>query len=177
MVKDRFIRQFWIGVGIIIASIVIAAGVLFFLSGDLSSQAAAIAADRAVIQEKTNAVADLARLEADAPQAAQYQKEIDQLLPTQYGLVDFTQWLSQLGAKYSVTTDAAFQGSVVPPAGVTPGMAQFSFSAEGSPTDLIAFLGGMNATSSGYLISLGSFNVTNSENNEKIAGQGTVFFQ
>ena len=177
MGKDRFTKQLWISAGVIVAGIVLAAGVLGFLSGDISAQASAIANDRAVIQENANAVATLVQLDADAPQAARYQAAIDQLLPNQYGLVTFTQWFSQLGEKYGVTTDAAFQGSVVPPAGTVAGTAQFSFGAEGSPDNLTAFLDGMNAKSSGFLVSLTSFDVASDGMNEKMTGQGVVFFQ
>lgn len=177
MVKQHFRKQFWISFGIIVASIAVAAGVLYYLSGDLSSQAATIALDRGEVQEKTDAVANLVSLESAAPQAAAYQAAMDQVLPDQYGLVTFTQWLSALGAKYGVTTDAVFQGSVVPPAGTTPGTAQFSFSAQGAPTDLTGFLDGMNERASGFLVSLSSFDVTNDGTNESMTGQGTLFFR
>jgi hypothetical protein len=82
-----------------------------------------------------------------------------------------------LGAKYDVTTNAAFQGSVVPSAGTTPGTAQFSFSVEGSPENIAAFLDGMNAKSTGFLVTLISFNVTGSGSNENMTGQGILFFR
>ena len=177
MEKERFTRQLWISLGIIVGSIALAAGLLAFFSGDISAKADAIVADRVPIQTKTNAVANLAQLEAAAPQAAQYQTEIDQVLPNQYTLATFTQWFAQLGAKNGVTTDAAFQGSAVPPAGIAPGTAQFSFDAEGPSANLIAFLNEMNAPSSGFLISIASFDVTTDGTNDKMTGQGTVFFQ
>jgi hypothetical protein len=177
MEKKRFVRQLWISLGIIVGSIAIAAGLLAFFSGDISAKADAIVGDRATVQSKTDALANLAQLESEAPQAAQYQLAIDQLLPDQYGLVTFTQWIAQLGVKYDVTTNAAFQGSVVPSAGATPGAAQFSFGAEGTPENIAAFLDGMNAKSTGFLVTLTSFNVTGSGSNENMTGQGTLFFR
>lgn len=177
MAKEYFIRQLWISCGVILGSIVIAAGVLWFIGGQLSMEAAAIANDRAVAQSKTDALANLAQLESEVPQATQYQSAMDQLMPDQYGLVTFTEWLSQLGAKYGVTTNAAFQGAVTPSAGTTPGTAQFSFSAEGSPANLTAFLDGMNTKSSGFLVTLTSFDVTGNGSNEDMTGQGTAFFR
>ena len=177
MIKDRFTKQLYISLGIILASIAIAAGALYFFSGMLSSQADVIASDRVTVQSKTSAVADLARLEADASQATRYQAAIDQLLPDQYGLVTFTQWLAQLGAKYGVSTNAVFQGSIVPSSETTAGTAQFSFSAAGSPENIVAFLDGMNVKSSRFLISLTSFDVANDETNEKVTGQGILFFR
>jgi Tfp pilus assembly protein PilO len=177
MVKERFVRQLWISLGIIAGSIVIAAGMLVFLSGDIAARADAIVSDRAIVQSKTDALANLAQLESEAPQAAQYQSAIDQLLPDQYGLVTFTQWIAQLGGKYNVTANASFQGSIVPSAGTTPGNAQFSFSVEGSSENIAAFLEGMNAKSTGFLVTLTSFDVTGSGSNENMTGQGTLFFR
>jgi hypothetical protein len=175
MVKDRFAKQLWISVGVILGSIAIATGVLVFLTGEMTAQANIIVSDRQAIQEKTEAVATLVQLEAAVPLAAQYQKAITQLIPDQYTLVTFPQWLSGLGAKYNVTTDAVLQGSPSQATGATAGVAQFSFTADGAPSDLSAFLNSMNAKSSVFLLSLGSFSVTSDGTNQKVTGQGTLF--
>ncbi len=177
MEKKRFVRQLWMSFGVIMGSIVIAAGILIFLSRNISAQADAIASDRATAWEKTDALANFAQLKSAAAQAAQYQSAINQLLPDQYGLVTFTQWIVQIGTKYAVSANAVFQGSIVPSAGIIPGTAQFSFSAEGSPENITAFLDGMNTKSTEFLITLTSFNVTGSGSNENITGQGTLFFR
>jgi hypothetical protein len=175
MVKDRFAKQLWISGGVILGSIAIATGVLIFLSGEISAQASTIMTDRESIQEKTAAVATLAELEQDVPQAAQYQEAIDQIIPDQFGLVTFPQWLSTLGARYDVTTDAVLQGAATPAAGATAGTAQFSFTADGSPSNLAAFLNDMNSKAAGFLLSLSSFNVVSDGTNQKITGQGILF--
>jgi Tfp pilus assembly protein PilO len=177
MVKDRFLRQLLINIGIILASIIVAAGIIFFLSGTIATQVSMIQKDRTLVQQNTDAIANLAQLESDAPQAARYQAAINELLPNQYGLLTFAQWLSQLGAQYGVTANAAFQGAVVPRAGTTAGTAQFSFNAEGSPANMATFLDALNVQSTGFLVSLTSFDVTSDGVNEKIVGQGTLFFQ
>lgn len=177
MVKDRFKRQLWISIGIIAASIVVAAGVLYFLSGNISAEAQAIASGRAQVESEIDDIANLATLQEAAPQAARYQAAMDQILPDQYGLVTFTQWFATLGQKYGVTANATFQGSVVPPAGATPGNTQFSFDAEGTSEDLTAFLDGLNATSTGFLVTLTSFSVKSDGTSEDMTGQGTLFFR
>jgi Tfp pilus assembly protein PilO len=177
MEKEHFAKQLWINFGIIAGSIAIAAGMLVFFLGNISTQADAIVNDRAIMQSKIDALANLAQLKSQAPQAAQYQSAIDQLLPNQYGLVTLTQWITQLGAKYNVTANATFQGSAVPSAGTAPGTAQFSFSAQGSLKNIAAFLEGMNSDSTGFLITLKSFDVTGAGSNENMTGQGTLFFR
>lgn len=177
MVKKRFSTQLWISSGILVGSVVIAAVALQLIAGKMSADVDAITADRAAAESQTNLLGELTALEAGAPSAARYETAMNQLLPDQYGLVTFPQWLSQLGSKYGVTTDAAFQGSVNLPSGSTAGTAQFSFSAQGSPQNLAAFLADMNTTSSGFLIELTSFGVTNTGSSENMTGQGTLFFR
>jgi type II secretory pathway pseudopilin PulG len=177
MVKDRFTKQLWIGLGIVIVSIAAAALAIFFFVGNLTTQADTIEQDRALIQKQTDSVANLASLEHAVPQAAQYQTAMDQLLPDQYGLVTFEQWFSQAGRRYNVTSAAQFLGAAASPQGTTPGTAGFSFDAEGSPADLIRFLDGINMKSAGFLISLSTFSFTNTNNSAKVMGQGIIFFR
>jgi Tfp pilus assembly protein PilO len=177
MVKERFVRQLWISGGVIVVSIALSAGILWYLSNSVSAEANAIAVDRSALANKNTNLANLAELEAAAPQAARYEDAIDQLLPDQEDLVTFTQWLAQVGEKYNVTTDAVFQGSVTPPVGTAPGTVQFSFSAAGSMDDLAAFLNAINEQSSGFLVTINSFTVTSGGSSETMTGEGTVFFK
>jgi len=177
MVKEYFARQLWISFGIILGSIAIVGVAAFFMLGDISKQASTIVSDRTMIEEKNDAVTDLAELEAQVAQAAQYEQAITQLLPTQFGLVSFPQWLAQLGSRYSVTTTATLQGSVAPPTGSSAGTVGFAFSAVGSPSNVTAFLDAMISKSPGFLASVNSFNVTGDATNETVTGQGMLFFQ
>jgi hypothetical protein len=177
MVNNRFTKQLWISSGIVAASIALAAGAVSYLANDLSAQADTIMNDRATVQGQTDSVADLASLEGAMPQATQYQLAMDRLLPDQYGLVTFEQWLAQSGKNYGVTANAVFQNSVVSPQGTTPGTAGFSFDAEGSPASVISFLDEVSSKSSGFLLTLNSFDFTNDGTNAKVTGQGTIFFR
>jgi len=143
--------------------------------GEMSAQANIVVNDRQAIQNKTEAVATLAQLESAVPESVQYEQAINQLVPDQYTLVTFPQWLSALGARYNVTTGAALQGSASAATPGTAGTAQFTFTAEGSPSNLTAFLDIMNAKSSGFLLTLSSFSVTSDGTNQKITGQGILF--
>lgn len=177
MVKDRFSKQLWMSLGIIVISILISGGVLYFFTGDLSANADAIMAAHATIQTQNDALANLANLKQQAPQAAQYQAEIHQLIPDQYGLVPFAQWFKDEGSRYNVTADAVFQGSIVPAQGSTPGTISFSFNVQGTPSNLISFLDTVSATStsSGFLLTINSFNITMNGTSANATGQGTLF--
>lgn len=177
MIKDEFVKKLSISFGVIVLGIAIGWGVTSFLAGDIASRVKAIIASRSTIAEQTNSVANLANFERAAPLAAQYQAEMDQVLPTQYGLVSFGQWFSSEGQKYGVTASASLQGTTVPPAAAAPGTVTFSFSAEGSFATISSFLKGASTDSSGFLFSFDSFDVSTDGANDKITGQGTLFFK
>ena len=178
MVKDHFLRQLWISSGVIVVSILAAAYGIYFYSGDLSAQADKIVNDRAVIQQQTDSIGDLANLERAVPQAAQYQAAMNRLLPDQYGIVTLGEWFTQTGGKYGVSANAQLQGgSALSPQGLTPGSASFSFDAEGPPASLLSFLDEISSKSPGFLISLGQFDFTNSGTSAKVTGHGIVFFR
>lgn len=177
MANQRFVKQLWISSGIIVVSIAIAAAGIFYYTGDLSTKASAIVSDRGKVQQNAAALGNLAVLQQESAQAVQYQTAMNELLPDQYGLVTFEQWLAQLGQRYNVTTNATFQNSPTSPQGTIPGTAGFSFSAEGSPANLTSFLGEMVSQSSGFLLNVSSFDFTSDGTNAKITGQGVVFFR
>lgn len=177
MVKDRFIKKLWISFGVIVASIIIAVGVMYYFSGSLSKQAEAIVADRTAVQEQTSAVADLANLELGAAQAAQYQAAMTQLLPSQYELVGFAQWFAHEGAAYNVTANASLQGAPIQPQGGTPGTASFTFSVDGPLSAVTAFMNFATTKSSGFLLSFNSFTISTDAAGYNVTGQGTLFFQ
>ncbi len=173
-------RQLWIGLGIIAGSIALAAFAVSYYTGDLAAQADAVASDRATVQRQTESVSTLASLEHAVSEAAPYQTAINLLLPDQYGTVGFGQWFSQIGKQYGVAANARFQGdSVTAPEGSSPGSAGFTFDAEGSPSSLSAFLDGASMKAPGFLMSITSFDYTNSPGpaGAKVVGNGIVFFR
>jgi hypothetical protein len=175
MGNEHFARSLWIGFGIIVASIIIAGGALYFFAGDLSANASAIVSAREALDEQNTAVANLASLKQQKTRAAQYQAAMDQLVPDQYGLVTFTQWFVTQGTQHNVEASANFQGSANPSGGDTPGTAPFTFIATGSLADLTAFLDAVGEKSSNFLISFESLNVTTGNSEYTITGNGIIF--
>jgi len=175
MFKDRFTKQFWISLGIIAASIIIAVVVLNYFAGDMDAQASAIVSARGQAQAQTAAIANLAALKSQAPQAAQYQAAIDGLLPDQYNLVTFPQWFARLGTQYGVSANATITGSLTPSAGATPGSTSFSFGVSGKGSAVTDFLDVMSTKAPGFILTIGMLDVTSDGNNYNVTGQGTLF--
>jgi len=178
MIKENFKKKLWISFGIILGAIIIASVALYILSGDLDVQAKAIVADRAQIETQDEALSNLANLKASAPQAATYQAAINQLLPGQYGLVDFGQWLTARGQLYGVSATFSFQGNPPAPAPGDLGTAPFSLTAQGpSIASLDDFLKDIETEAPGFLLSINSFTVTNNGSSPSLTAQGVLFFQ
>lgn len=175
--KDNFKKQLWLSAGIILGTIVIASVGLYFLAGSLSDEADKIIVDRVQIQTQTNALANLAALKRDAPQAAKYVKAIRTLIPGQYGLVGFGQWLNTIGVKHSVTTSFALQGSVTPASAGAAGGAGFSMDAEGTRSDVISFLRDLESQAQGFLLSIDAFDITRNGDRARLVAHGTLFFK
>jgi hypothetical protein len=162
---------------VIAVSIIAAIVAIYYLTDDLSAQAAAIVQARTAVQNANAAVANLASLKAQEPKAEQYQAAINDLVPSQYGLVTFNQWFGNLGKQFGVTAGASFQGAATSPQGTTPGTAGFSFSITGSPANVEAFLDGASRHATGFLLTFDSFNVSTNGPDYQVAGKGTLFSQ
>ncbi len=175
--KDTFKRQLWLSIGIVAGSIVVASVAFYVLSVSLSDEASKIVLDRATIDTQTSALGSLASLKSDAPQAARYELAMRSLLPDQYKIVGFGQWLSAIGAKHAVLTSFSLQGAITPAGKGVAGTAGFSMNAEGSHDAIIAFLKDLESEAQGFLLSLDTFDIAKSGDHERITARGVLFFQ
>jgi Tfp pilus assembly protein PilO len=175
-------RPFIISLSIILGSAITAAAGLYFLADNISATAVKIVADRADIDKQTGSLGVLAALKGQAVQAETYQAAMDNLLPTQDGLIDFSQWIAGIAAQNQVAANVSFNGNPVapPPAApgqTAPGQAPFSLSITGSLNNIIAFLSDIESQTPGFLLRLTSFDLESTNGSYQWSGQGTVFFR
>jgi hypothetical protein len=175
--KDKFKKQLLISFGLILGSGIAAAIGLNFLSGNLHASAEKIIQERAGLSAETMALGSLADLKRDAPLAAQYQAAINKLLPDQYHLIGFGQWLNGIAQHHSVSANVSFQGTPTPPSAGAAGTAIFSISTTGSASDVIAFLKDIETQEPAFLLSINSFDLTSDGTTVNVTGQGTLYFQ
>lgn len=175
--KSNFARRFWIGIGIILGSIIIAGGALYYFSGVMQKEANAIVASKAAKESEAGSLKTLALLEGQAPQAAQYEAAIKNLIPSQSGLITFSTWVAGVAGKHKVSATVAYQGTPTPPAGSTPGTAKFTMTAQGPEGSIAPFLRDLTTKEPGFIVSFSSFDFTNNQNQETIVAQGTVYFR
>lgn len=180
-----FKRRLIISTSIILGSAVAATFAIYFLGNSIGGLAKKIVAEKASINQKTGALAVFAALKQQSAQAAVYQTAIDGLLPTQNGLIGFTQWVSGIAATHQVAVNVSFQGggaSFVPASDTAAdfqniGQTDFSISASGGINNLTAFLNDIESESPGFLLQITSFNIANNGGNYQFSGQGVVFFR
>jgi hypothetical protein len=172
-----FKRPLVTSVSLILVAIIVAAVSIYFLATGIMASAKAIAQDHAQLDAATGAVAGVAALKAQAPQAKQYQLAFEKLLPTQDGLIGFSGWINSVANAHGVSSKVVFQGKLVPPSATGPGQAGFSLTVTGDMSNIISFLNDIETKTPGFLLSLSSFDLVNASPHYQVSVQGNVFFR
>jgi hypothetical protein len=177
----QFNRRLWISSAIILGSIAIASAAFYYISQDISGNVNKIVADRMLINQQTNAVSTLAELKDDAASAQPYQAAMEQLLPTQDGLIGFSGWLQGIGNADQVAVTTTFNPNAIinnntPGNPNSAGAMGFSLQAQGSVAAIAAFMEDIQ-TKSGFFVQINSFNLVGGSSGDMLSAQGLVFFQ
>jgi len=175
--KTNFNWRLFISIGAIAGSIVVAVIALVYLSGDLDANASKLVSDRAAMQANTAALGRLAELEHDAPLAAAYQTAINSLLPTRTDLIDVPPAVATLASADGVTATLSFQGNPAAAMAGSLGTVPFSLDAQGSLDNVTSFLADLETKTTGFLLIVNSFDVTNGAAGAHLTGNGTIYFQ
>jgi hypothetical protein len=184
MVTD-FKRHLIISFSIILTAIVVATLAIYILSGNIAAQVMKVQTDRALVGQQTGSIDALSSLKEQEPKASIYELSIDQLLPTQDGLIGLTEWLNTIANNHEVAVKATFTGSTQPPVispaadsiVATPGESNFSLEVSGPLSNIIAFLNDIETQSPGFLIEINSFDLTTSGAGYQLEAQGDAFFR
>jgi hypothetical protein len=172
----HFNRSFAIGVSIVFGSILVAGLAVYYISGVINTNLKSIVSDKLQISQQSNSIAIIAGLKHQAAQAAPYQAAMDQLLPTQDQLINFSQWVTNIAASHQVNTTVSFQGNPSNSSG-SAGQTQFSFTGTGSMSALASLLDDLQSRSAGFLLKLTSVDLVDQGTLYQLNGQGTVFFR
>jgi len=153
-------------------------GALYFLAGQLAATSAKIISDRAATIKSSGAVTVYASLKRQMADAAGYQAAMDQILPTQDGLIKFNQWIASIASKYQITANASFHGGEPSATSMGQiGQEGFTLSANGTLNNLVAFLQDIQSKSPGFLLNITSFNLAKQGGSYQFEGQGQLFFR
>lgn len=173
----HFKRELLIDFGIIVGSILFIGLGIYILSGMLSTQADKISAERTLITRKAAAIAGLASLKRDLPQAEIYKKSLDQILVSQDQLLDVPHWLDGLARGRRVALSFSFAGTQTQPSGNSPGTVPFSLDIGGTLDDLIGFVKDVEIEPPRFLMNLDGFSLNGSGSAYRITASGKVYFK
>jgi hypothetical protein len=175
--KMNFKQKIWLDAGLILGSIAVAAVAVYFLSNDLNVQANKVISNKESLSGQNNSVEELALLKSQLPQAASYTAAMENLLPDQYGLINFGPWLNAIAARYNVVATYAFLNNPTLASVSAPGTMGFSLSVQGPQGSVDKFLKDIESQSAGFLLTLSSFDFTANSTGESLNAQGILFFQ
>ncbi|MBI4087453.1 MAG: hypothetical protein HY434_01335 [Candidatus Liptonbacteria bacterium] len=177
MGPDYFRRELTVNFSIIIGSMVVFAGILYFFSQELSSEAEKIVARRLLINQRVSAIGTLAALKKDAPQADAYLHAMNWLLVAQDQLLEFPRWLDGLARVRQTGIKFSFHGNQVAPRENSPGYIPFSLDLQGGLQNLTDFLKDVEFQSPRFLAEIDNFDITKNESGYRLSANGRVFFQ
>ncbi len=178
--NTQFNRRLWVSVAIIFGSIIVASGVLFYMAGDIFTNVANITAARNLILQQTDAVATVAELDQNAAGAAPYQAAMDQLLPTQDGLIGFSGWMQKIGDADQVAVTTTFNPNSIPGDALVDSQdvsaLGFSVQVQGSLAAIAAFMKDIQSQP-GFFVRIDSFDVAGNGASDALVARGDVFFR
>lgn len=157
-------------------TLVISAG-FYFLSSDIDAQTAKIILDRALISQRSQAIAGLAELKRDEAQAKVYRDAMSALLVTQDQLIEFPHWLDDLARKRGVSLSFSFDPSPTLPQEGAPGYSGFSITVSGAIQSDIDFIRDVESRAPRFLVKLTNLDVTRSGAEYRIMSHGQVYFK
>lgn len=173
----HFRKRMVLGVLSIAGSIAVFGALLYWISGVLSDQAAAIVAARSVVEQQAQLVASLAVLKTMKPEVDKYRQALDALLPVKDDLVNFPAWIDGLSRAHQVGDTFAFQSKAVAAGEAQAGSIGFSLDAQGTYGDLADFLKDVEFKAPRYLVTLDGITLKRNGSTYRASVQGTVFFR
>lgn len=173
--KNNLKKQLWISFSLVLATLIIASVALYYIAGDIAVKADKIVSDRTLIDQQTGAIAVLTNLKAQEPQAMSYEAAMENLLPTQDGLIGFGDWLNGIAATNQVSANFSFQENATLATANTPGDTGVSLSVSGPISNIENFLEDVESSSPGFLVSIDSFDLSQSNGSYQLTAQGDTY--
>ncbi len=134
MVEQKdFKKQLWLGIGIIVGSMIIFGVAFYILADNIASSTSTITRNRNNIAEQSTFINSYSNLKEDAPAVSDYQVAMDQLLTTQDNLIEFPSQLDDISRNNNVTVLFSFVGDPVPATPKRSGVRRLSPRRGGTP--------------------------------------------
>jgi hypothetical protein len=172
-----FKQQVGIYLGIIVGSILVFFGAIFFLKNSIGSAIDTITADENTIANQNAAVTIFANLKMSVADARRYETAMGKLLATQDDLISFPSTVDSLGRKENINATFSFSGDPVSSTVSTPGRLGFTLAATGPVGNVVVFLKDLEVTAPVLLSEITSFDLSQNGSNYTLSAQGNLFFK
>lgn len=173
----NFKKQAWIGVGIVVGSMIVFGVGFFILAGDIQTQVQAVTAGRDTVANQSVLINSYSNLKENAPAAATYQAAMDKLLATQDDLIGFPSQIDGVARNDNVDLTFSFEGDPVSAGSSTVGYVGFKLNAIGSLDGITAFLKDVELSAPISFSKIDSFDLTQDGSNYSLDAEGRVFFR
>jgi hypothetical protein len=170
-------KEFLVSALVILVSIGAFSVGFWWLTGDLGMQAKNIASDRLLIDRQIKGAELLAELKGIADQAAQYQRKMDLLLPTEDQLFDFRPWLLGLASSHNVILALDYQEKVTPGTGDNKiGSVGFSMALNGGIENIVSFMKDLEAQNQRFMVAIDTLELIGGAG-ARVSAEGKIFFR
>lgn len=167
----------WVGLGVVIGSMVVFGVVFYILAGIISGQADAITRSRNDAANQSALINSYGNLKANSAAAAVYQTAMNKLLTSQDNLISFPSEINGIARTNGVETSVSFQGDPVPSKANTAGYVGFKLNATGPLSGITSFLQDVESSAPILLSKIDNFELVQSGSNYTLTAMGKVFFK
>lgn len=173
---DGFKRSVYVNTGVIFISFVVFLAAIWFV-GHLIQQSGRQLVDQfANYFYQSYAAERLLNLKQLEPQAKDFERKIDILVPVQDQLLNFPDFMKNLSNANVVTMSLSYPGSITQP-GKGPGAVAFTMSASGPLTNLQNFLDALENKTKQFWVGVDSAEFIRNGDNYTLTAHGKVFFR
>jgi hypothetical protein len=165
------------GSGIIIAACVVFGILAFLLLRHITAASQAISNERRVAAERSYALENLSSLKKQAPEADQYSKKIEALLPHEDGLFSFPEFMESVARVHGLESTFSFDGQPVSAAGTRPGYVVFAYTVTGSADGIQSLLADLEQKTTKFLVGIDAVNLAPNDSSYRAEMRGKVYFQ
>jgi hypothetical protein len=173
---DGFKRSVYVNVGVILGSFLVFLGAIWFMGRLIQQSGVKLVDQFSNYFYQSYAAERLLTLKQLEPQARDFERKMEILLPMQDELLNFPDFMKNLANAHVVTLSLYYPGSITQPNG-SAGSVSFSLNASGPLDNLQDFLDALENKTRQFWVGVDSVDFVRSGSTYALTAQGKVFFR
>jgi hypothetical protein len=170
--NDLFLRQLTIKIGVILIIVIMAVVVNIIISGQIKEKTLNISSLQAQSQSMASMGESFSKLMKDFQVVSPYLELVQQLLPSQNQIINFSKDMSDLADTFGVTLGFAFEKDAIKKVSEGVSAINFSMSLSGDFSKISEFI--ISLKESRYFIDFSSFDFTGGSTESIAKGNKTI---